>query len=530
MKSRGSNGAQARPSAAPRSHAFPTPQAHPAILALLGAALTLAAKPAPAESWHFESAISAQETVTNNVNLAPNDSRKSDWVTELLPSLRVTEKGARTSLSAFLSVPVVVYARTGSENNNAYPSAEAVGDIALIQNWFHVEGQVLVSQQYFSPFGGQPLGIDNATQNRYQSNTYRVSPYVKGVTPGNINYELRNNDVWTDVSGAPVTTSNFHYTQFTGNAYNVEGTTGWRAEFDVNDVTVNDVDSFRTRVVRLMPVYNIDPQFRLSATIGYEENRFPLDSSSDAIYGAGIEWHPTPRTDIVGTWERRFFGAAYKFSIDHRMPLSVWNVSVSRNITSFPQQLASLPAGGDVTALLNGLFLTTIPDPTQRQQTVDQFIRDRGLPPVLSNAFNIYSQQILLQESQTASVGLLGTRNTVVLTIFNIRSQPISASGNVLEPILVTGDNSRQTGVTALWSHKLTPSLLFDATVERFRTIANPPLEGRTNQTALRVVVSTPLSARTTMFAGARYQTLSSDIVSEYNEAAGFVGVNYRFR
>ena len=230
MKSRGSDGLQARPSAAPRSSAFPTPPAQAAILALLGAALTLAADPAAAQSWRVESAISAQETVTNNVNLAPNDSRKSDWVTELTPSLRVTEKGARTSLAAFLSVPVAVYARTGSENNNAYPSADVLGDIALIENWFHVEGQVLVSQQYFSPFGGQPLGVDNATQNRYQSDTYRVSPYVKGVTPGNVNYELRNNNVWTDVSGAPVNTSDFHYTQFTGNAYNVEGMTGWRAQ------------------------------------------------------------------------------------------------------------------------------------------------------------------------------------------------------------------------------------------------------------------------------------------------------------
>jgi hypothetical protein len=32
------------------------------------------------------------------------------------------------------------------------------------------------------------------------------------------------------------------------------------------------------------------------------------------------------------------------------------------------------------------------------------------------------------------------------------------------------------------------------------------------------------------MFAGARYQTLSSDVTSDYNEAAAFIGVNYTFR
>jgi hypothetical protein len=32
------------------------------------------------------------------------------------------------------------------------------------------------------------------------------------------------------------------------------------------------------------------------------------------------------------------------------------------------------------------------------------------------------------------------------------------------------------------------------------------------------------------MFAGARYQTLSSDIVTDYNETAAFIGVTHNFR
>ena len=530
MKSRGSDDPPAHLRAVPVSHVLHSSPGHSTGAALLAMSLALATGPSQAQNWRVEPAVSARETFTDNVNLTPNDGRRSDWVTELIPSLRISEKGARTSLSGFIAVPAVLYARTGSENNNAYPSADVLGDLALIENWLHVEGQVTVAQQYFSPFGGQPLGLDNATQNRYQSDTYRISPYLKGVTPGNTHYELRNNDVWTNVSGAPIATNDFHYTQFTGNASNTETTFGWRAEFDVNDTTFSGGGTFRTRLVRLTPLYNVTPEVRLAGIAGYEQNNFPPDSSSNAIYGAGFEWHPTPRTDVVGTWEHRFFGGAYVFSFDHHTPLSVWKVNISRNTTSYPQQLASLPAGGDVSSLLNTLFLTTIPDPTLRQQTVDQFIRDRGLPSVLSGALNLYSQQILLQESQTASVGLLGARNTVILTVFNVRTQPISASGDVLSTLLPSTDNNRQTGATLAWSHKLTPSLVLDATVERFRTVANPPLEGRSNQTALRLVLSTPLSAKTTMFAGARYQTLSSDLVSPYDEAAAFVGVTHSFQ
>jgi uncharacterized protein (PEP-CTERM system associated) len=530
MTSRGSDGPLDRPRAPPRPNAFPAPPARPAITALLAALLTLAAAPSAAQNWRIEPAFSAQETLTNNVNLVTSDSRRSDWVTQLTPSLRVTEKGARTSLVGFLSLPVLLYARTGNENNNAYPSADLLGDIALVENWLHVEGQITISQQYFNPFGGQPLGLDNATQNRYESDTYRLSPYVKGVTPGHVSYELRNNNVWTNVNNTPVTADDFRYTQFKGNAAQAETTVGWQADFDVNDVTVNNRDKFRSRLVRLQPVYKVDPQLKLVATVGYEENHFPSDESNNAVYGGAFEWHPTPRTNVTGSLEHRFFGAGYLFSFDHRTPLSVWTLRVSRNNSSFPQQLANLPAGGDVSALLNNLFLTTIPDPALRQQAIDQFIRDRGLPSVLSSPLNLYSQQVFLQQSQTASVGLLGTRNTVVLTLFNVRSQPISASGEVLTLPVNFGDNSRQTGISLLWSHKLTPAVVVDATIERFRTVANSPLEGKTNQTAVRVAVSTPLSAKTTMFGGARYQTLSSDVATDYNEAAAFIGVTYTFR
>ena len=491
--------------------------------------MTLAAASSAAQNWRIEPAFSAQETLTNNVNLVTSDSRRSDWVTQLTPSLRVTEKGARTSLVGFVSLPVLLYARTGSENNNAYPSVDLLGDLTLVENWLHVEGQVTVSQQYFNPFGGQPLGLENATQNRYQSDTYRISPYVKGVTPGNVSYELRNNNVWTNVHNTPVTSDDFRYTQFKGNASRMETAIGWQADFDVNDVIINNGDAFRSRLVRFQPVYKIDPQLKLLATAGYEENHFPTGDTSNAIYGGAFEWRPTPRTTVNGSLEHRYFGPGYLFSFDHRTPLSVWTLRISRNTSSYPQQLANLPAGADVSALLNGLFLTTIPDPALRQQAIDQFIRDRGLPSVLSSPLNLYSQQVFLQESQTASVGLLGARNTVVLTIFNVRSQPISASGDVLTLPVNFGDNSRQTGISLLWSHKLTPSVAVDATIERFRTVANPPLEGTTNQTAVRLAVSMPLSAKTTVFGGARYQTLSSDVATDYNEAAAFIGITYTF-
>ncbi|MGH8850162.1 MAG: TIGR03016 family PEP-CTERM system-associated outer membrane protein [Casimicrobiaceae bacterium] len=497
---------------------------------MLATALVLAAAPACAQSWTWGSAVSGRETVTNNVNLESSETRQSDWVTELTPSLHVTERGARTSLEGTLSVPIVLYARNGG-NNAVYPSADLLGDVRLIGDIFHVEGQVSVAQQFFNPFGAQPLGFENVTQNRYQTSTYRVSPYAKGITPGRVSYEVRNDNVWTDLSGAPIATSNFRYTAVNAKLSDVESVYGWQAEADYNDTDYYNAGSTtRTALVRGIGVYTPDPQLRLSARVGYEENHFPLQDQSNAIYGAGFDWRPTARAKAHGFWEHRYFGPSYLLSLENRMPLTVWNVRLSRNVTTYPQALANLPAGADVSALLNQIYQATIPDPTERQQTIDQFIRDRGLPPTLTSALSLYSQQILLQESQSASVGLLGVRNTVLLTIFNVRSEPIAPSGNALPPTLAGATNNRQTGASVLWSHKFTPSLVLDTTIDRFRTVANEPFEGKTNQTAARIVLSSPLSAKTTVFAGARYQTLNSDVAFDYNETAAFIGFTHTFR
>ena len=495
----------------------------------MAAVLTLGAAPAGAQTWSYGSAISARETVTNNVALQPTDERRTDWITELTPSFRLSEKGARTTFDGTVSIPVLLYAKNGG-NNTAFPSANLLGDIRLIGNVFHVDGQISIAQQYLNPFGAQPLGFDNITQNRIQTATYRISPYVRGITPGRISYELRNNNVWSYVSNAPLATSNFHYTEWIGKASDVEQVYGWEAEADYNDIDYYNADRVRTALARVIGVYAADPQLKLSIRGGYEENHFPQEDLRNAIYGAGFDWRPSARGKINGYWEHRYFGSGYLLSLENRRALSVWNVRVSRDVTTYPQALARLPAGGDVSALLNQVFLSSIPDPAARQQAVDQFILDHGLPPTLTSALSLYSQQTLLQQSQSTTVGLLGARNTVLLTLFNTRTEPIAASGNPLSGILANGTSSRQTGASLLWSHKITPALVVDATIDRFRTVGIGSVKARSDQTSARMVVSAPIAPRTNVFAGARYQVFSSDVSVDYNETAAFVGLTHTFR
>ena len=92
----------------------------------------------------------------------------------------------------------------------------------------------------------------------------------------------------------------------------------------------------------------VDPPLQLWVSGGYEDDDYTFRSSaarSTALVRRGVL---PPRTNLDAWWEHRFFGSSYSVDFTHRMPTSVWSVNASRNITSYPQSLATLPPGFDV--------------------------------------------------------------------------------------------------------------------------------------------------------------------------------------
>ena len=472
-----------------------------------------------------------QLTGTDNVNLSPSNAADAGLVTEVTPSLAVNWKGNRTSLVGDVSLPVVLYLPSGVASDRVFPSVNLLGDLALVKNLVFVEGAVNVSQQYFNPFGAQPVSLTNSTQNRYRSDSFRISPFIRGTTLQNTNYELRYDNVWTNLSGAPVNTNNSYYQTWSAVASNTQSTLGWSLSGSYIDIDFNNQSPILQQLYRARPIYNINQQWQVSASGGYESNEFTATSSSGPIYGVGFIWRPTPRTNLVADWEHRFFGSSYNLSFDHSTSLSVWSVRASRSITSYPQQFATVPGGVNIAAFLNGLFVQRVPDAAERARLIDAFIQDRGLPATTSGAVNLYSEQILLQESASGSVGLIGARNSVFVNVFYVKSEPITATGAVLPPLFVTGNNNTQYGGSVVWSRQLTPSLTFLASLDGMETRGNGAASSaNTKQGTLRLGLSRPLTAATTGFVGGRYQSLTSNVAPEYNEVAAFVGLTHSFR
>ena len=474
--------------------------------------------------------IAIEETLTDNVDLATSDLARSDLVTQITPAIAFSGVGAHAQLLGVIKVPVLFYARTGAENNNVYPEATILGNAEVVEKFFYLDGAISVTQPYLSAFGGQPTNLSSATDNRYTASSYGITPYIKGLAADNVEWELRNSSIWSITNNAPINISNAFTNETIGHVTNSRSQLGWFADLDFLNVKFSDQGSQRMNLVRMGPRYAYDPQLRLLASAGYEENHFPFSDYSGVTYGAGIEWRPSERTSVVGNVEHRFFGTSFLLTFDHRTPLSVWNVSASRNVTNYPQQLATPATSTSVDALLNEVFISRIPDPKARQEIISNYIENQSLPASLTGAVNYYSQQIQLRNNVTATAGLTGSRNNVFFTAYYTHIQPISGSGMSLPGFVDAGTNNTQWGGNLVWTNRVTQLVNLNLTLYALRTEANAPLSGWTNQGTARLEISRPLTAHTTAFAGARYQALHSNVAVEYNEAAVFAGLTYRFK
>lgn len=483
-----------------------------------------------AGGWHFEPSIDSLFTLTDNVNLAPAGQRKADFVTQLTPGLKFTEKSPHTQFQGTVQVPILLYARTGGENNDVEPRVDVSGIAELVERLFFVEAAANVSQQYLSPFGARPEDLASATNNRYTAQSYRVSPLLKGEAPGGLTYELRDDNIWADESNTSFLTQRSYVNELKGALAQEARPLGWALDYDHSETTFSGQPSLRTELERAHVVARQDVTLEWSLSGGYETNNYPGTNASGVTYGGGVKWRPTDRTTVDAAVEHRFFGAGYHATIDHRTPLSVWSIRASRDITTYPQQLAAFTSGGDVSTLLGRLFSSRITDPALRQTFVDQFIRDRGLPAALAGPLALFTQQVTLQEQLEARAGLIGARNSILGSIYRLRTSPVGTTEALLPALLLAQDNNTQTGGNITWSLKLTPLYTLATTLDYARTVENTADGQRSRQFTVTSVLSAPLSPLTQVQVGARWQRLLSNLDNSYREAAVFFGMRHLFR
>lgn len=498
---------------------------------LLGAALAGLAASAQGADWKLEKGISARATYTDNVNLAPSGREESDLYTEVRPHLGIRGKGGRLQLSADYSPRLLYYVNENSRSRVAHELASSA-KLEAIENFFFIDANADISQEFVSPFGPQPGDVGLDSGNRIETRRLRVSPYIQGRTVGNIDYLGRYETTWTDTDRESL--ANARRTRWLGRLSGPPQRIGWSAEAFREETKFEDQQTFTNNLGRLIVSYRVVPTFRLEARGGYEQNNFGLTDREGALYGAGLDWRPTPRTVVNGFWEERFFGSSFGANITHRTRLTAWRLAASRDISDFPQELFTLQPGF-TPLLLDAIFAARIPDPVERFDAVIRFLQENQIPLFLNTPLRFFTQRIFLRERYEASAAINGVRNTVVFSVFYSDNEPVSTTNATLPAELLLVDQPfTQTGASISYTLRLTRLSNVNLLLAHTRTKREQTLAGSrpdSKQDSVRLTYSTQLAPKTRGLAGLRYQQFDSDdpLFNNYNEFAVFVGLDHRF-
>lgn len=455
-----------------------------------------------AESWRVVPQVAVIETMTDNVNLGSSGNRRSEAVTEVVPSIRINGSGARAKLDLDYRLSNLVYAREPS-NNATQNFLNLFGSVEAIEQWFFVEARANISQQSVSAFSSTSTNNVSIDPNRTETSTYRLSPYIKGNFGSHAEYRLSYQwDTSTSKSSQISGTDSRQLSAMlksdvpsTRLSWIVEGNSN-RNSYEVGTDTQEDR-------IGVTLSYRTDPQLTLSILAGRERNDY-IDSrmQSKTTSGAGFEWFASERTTLSGRGERRFFGTSHNLLFRHRTPRTAWSFQDSKTITLFSDRRLALGqvAGFD---LLYSLLSSRIPDPVVRTREVERLLDQGVIPAELSAPGALVSNQMLLERRQEGACTLLGSRDTLTLRGFRVESEAFGSNSGIGADLNLAG-KVRQIGFAGGWSHLLSPQSALNLTTSWQQNKGNT-IDVGTRQWSFQLQLSTHFGSKTVARIGARH-------------------------
>ncbi len=414
-----------------------------------------------AADWKLVPTINLTETHTDNVRLLADDRAESANITQISPGITIIGNGQRLKLQANYVMQNSYYSGVTSETKINH-LLHANANIAFIQNLLFLDSNASITQQNMTPFGQVTDNNLNLSTNKVDVRTYSAAPYLHHNFENKFTGELRYtydsvaSSAITNTNTSPNSTSdNVRFSLSSGSAFK---TTNWGINYTAQHIHFERQAPLETEMFTLNVAYLISPLLKATATAGHEKNTYvSLGEKPPGNFGTiGFAWTPTQRSSLVFNAGQRFFGKTYTLTFNHRARLSVWNLGYNEDVTTTRGQFM-VPVTNNTSAFLNQLWQATIPDATTRQQTVDNFIRDSGLPAALAQPVNTFTNQVFLQKSLQASIGLTGVQNTALLSLFNNLRVPLSTGGAdaITNPALLR--EVRQTGINAMWNVQFSP-------------------------------------------------------------------------
>jgi len=504
-------------------------------LGILANLCVLAAAPsvANAQKVLVETGVGSQLLWTSNAGFGQDGDVGSgeDTILQVSPRISIRADGARLKLAGSAALNAVAYANH-THDSRILPEVDASARLEAIERLGFLEAGYRATQTSQNPFGVREEGA--STSNVVTTTQARFSPVIESSTRADFRYRLRSDNNWTRViganSGSGVSTAAGYFGRHAALVEQDPRPFGWRLEADRSVTRYDDSAQPDVRIdtARAGLRYALNEEFSVGLRGGVERNNFDGVDGSRTISGVDLRWRPSERTLLTAQRERRFFGSGWEAAFDHRMPQLAWSFKVSRGVDTTPQSLFELPATANVAALLDAMFTTRFPDPAERARAVQDFIAHQSLPSATIQPTVLLSERLSLVTLRNASVALTGTRNTLALSAYQVRTEDVPGVG------LFAGgganNNNMQYGAAANLSHRLTPALGLNLGVSWSRTRALESIgPDRTAQRGVTVQFNLEASRSTSAYFGGRLRKIDSNVVTEGKEGAVFAGMDHRF-
>lgn len=427
------------------------------------------------QPYLFAPSLTARQTYTDNVTLAPGGEEESDHISQLIPAFSFCQVRQRTRTQVDYQAQLLHYWED-SDRNDVFHYVNADNTTTLVQDFLFLDLGARFDQQPTTLAGAFTGDNELVTGNRQDTTRLRASPYAfQSLGPvGNsvTRYEFRR----TMYEESQDTTR--HIGSFNLISPGAADPFSWQGNVRTERVTRDDIDDatyFDDGFIELG--YRAIGRLTLLARGGLETvNRADgSDRFGNEYWEAGFRWSDD-RTRVEARYGERFFGDTYFAAISRR--------------------------GGRFTGRLDYRETQEIPD--RIGAGVPQWLQDLeelGLVDIPEPELTISKR---LTASGTYETGL----STIRVTAFDDRRE-----------LVVSGDERRRYGVDAFWRWSFAPrtTLTPRLTWERI-----DDLEGQIDTLrGARISVARMLDRNTQAGATIRRQDRQSDIADrEYVENA----------
>lgn len=396
------------------------------------------------------------ETVTDNVMLSRSSEARSDFITQISPSLSVSAGTGAIQGSLQAAFNGSFYGEDQSRNQG-YLTMRGAGRVEAWRQHGFVDLNASVTRETLSVFAPQSADSVTGTSNVGELRNFSIAPYFVERFGETGTAEVRYQFGETSASG-----STFKSSRNSALSFNLQdqagfGNIGWSLTGSDSLMVTSGMRDLKQQSARLTGQLKATPQLQLRLIGGIEGNNIrSVDVAHSSVYGVGADWTPSPVSKLTALWEDRFFGPGFQLSAEHRGPLHVAKVTYSKDVSSTNQSLSAFSAISTYDMLMS-LMQSSHPNAVERDAFVRQFMTSQGLPQNVGIAQTVLSNGLFLDRRVRLEMSLLGVRNTLFFSAFHSdRSSFSEQSFSVLGGDFQNASRIKENSASVMFSHKLT--------------------------------------------------------------------------